>query len=163
MNVFLWKVENDQNGTSVHWEHSCLLGRVYYRTDVNQYQMEWESDVLDKAIQDLNCSARTATCGSWTPDFLGRTWEQLQAFIGHWKIPAKCSVPFVEHSAHCLVDPQNDGAGNVGLCLDSAWEHLLDANFAVMFKYAQSSSHDFSCGLNINSAGIKNIKFCKTL
>lgn len=69
----LWKVGNDQDGVRVCWEPSFILGAVYYRTDANQYQMEWESDVLDKAIQDLSCNDRAATCGSWAPGCLART------------------------------------------------------------------------------------------
>lgn len=70
----LWKVGNNQDGVRVCWEPSFILGVVYYRTDANQYQMERESDVLDKAIQDLSCNDRTATCGTWSPESLARTW-----------------------------------------------------------------------------------------
>lgn len=52
---------------------SFILGVVYYRTDANQSQMERESDVPDKAIQDLSFNDRTATCGSWAPERLART------------------------------------------------------------------------------------------
>lgn len=57
----LWKVGNNQESKRVLWEHSFLLETVDYRTDTNKYQLEGESDVLDKAIQDLNCNGRIAS------------------------------------------------------------------------------------------------------
>lgn len=39
--------------------------------------------------------------------------------------------------------PHSDGTGDGEPCLDSAWEHFLDADFAIMFKYTQSSSLNF--------------------
>ena len=124
---------------------SFILGVVYYRTDANQYQMERES-FPDKAIQDLNFSDRTAARGSWAPEGSRAPCQDLRGTTG---IHSTLENPSRMLGSICWIfcalshRPHSDGAGDGEPCLESAWEHFLNADFVLMFKYTQSSSLDF--------------------